>query len=56
MIHGTDDPMFPIQHGEALADEVPAATLLRLDGAGHGIERADWETIAGAIVDHTSEA
>lgn len=47
--HGTTDPMFPIEHGEALADEIPGARLLRLEGAGHGVERVDWETIARAI-------
>jgi pimeloyl-ACP methyl ester carboxylesterase len=55
VIHGTADPMFPIEHGEELADEIPDASLLRLDGAGHGVERADWETIARAILTHTAE-
>jgi pimeloyl-ACP methyl ester carboxylesterase len=54
VIHGTADPMFPLQHGEALAEEIPAATLLTLEGAGHGLERADWEAVAGAILEHTS--
>jgi len=45
--------MFPIGHGEALADEIPGAKLLRLDGAGHGVDRADWEAIAVAILEHT---
>jgi pimeloyl-ACP methyl ester carboxylesterase len=54
VIHGTADPMFPIEHGEALAHEIPNAKLLRLDGAGHGIDSADRETIAAAIIDHTS--
>jgi pimeloyl-ACP methyl ester carboxylesterase len=53
VMHGTADPMFPIEHGRALAEEIPGARLLPLQGAGHGIERADWETIAGAIVEHT---
>lgn len=53
VIHGTADPMFPFEHGEALADEIPGARLLRLTGAGHGVERADWERIAGAILAHT---
>jgi pimeloyl-ACP methyl ester carboxylesterase len=56
VIHGTADPMFPVGHGEALADEIPGAELLRLDGAGHGVERADWEIVAGAILEHTEEA
>jgi pimeloyl-ACP methyl ester carboxylesterase len=53
MIHGTDDPMFPLEHGQALADEIPGAKLLTLEGAGHGIEPADWEPIANAILEHT---
>jgi pimeloyl-ACP methyl ester carboxylesterase len=53
VIHGTADPMFPIGHGEALADEIPGARLLRLEGAGHGLYRADWEVVVEAILDHT---
>jgi len=56
VIHGTADPMFPIEHGEALADEIPGARLLPLEDAGHGVDRADWETIAGAILEHTAPA
>jgi pimeloyl-ACP methyl ester carboxylesterase len=54
VIHGTADPMFPLGHGEALAEEIPRARLLALDGAGHGLERADWEVVAEAILEHTS--
>jgi pimeloyl-ACP methyl ester carboxylesterase len=53
VIPGTADPMFPIGHGEALAEEIPGARLLRLEGAGHGVDRADREAIAGAILEHT---
>ena len=53
VIHGTADPMFPIGHGEALAEEIPNAALLRLEGAGHGVYRADWEAIVAAILEHT---
>src|SRR5262249_8795704 len=56
VIHGTADPMFPVEHGEALAHEIPGARLLRLDGAGHGIDPADRETIAAVIIDHTVAA
>jgi pimeloyl-ACP methyl ester carboxylesterase len=54
VIHGTADPMFPPEHGRALAEEIPDARLLTLDGAGHGVDRADWETLVRAIVEHTS--
>jgi pimeloyl-ACP methyl ester carboxylesterase len=53
VVHGSADPMFPIGHGEALAEEIPGARLLRLEGAGHGVERADWEAIVQAILEHT---
>jgi pimeloyl-ACP methyl ester carboxylesterase len=54
VVHGTADPMFPLEHGEALAEEIPGARLLPLEGAGHGVVRADWETLTRAILDHTS--
>jgi pimeloyl-ACP methyl ester carboxylesterase len=53
VIHGAADPIFSLEHGRALADEIPGAGLLTLPEAGHGVDRADWETIAGAIVEHT---
>jgi pimeloyl-ACP methyl ester carboxylesterase len=56
VIHGTADPMFPLAHGEALAGEIPDAMLLALDRAGHGVDRADWDTIVHAVVDHTGRA
>ena len=54
VIHGTDDPLFPLAHGQALAQEIPDATLLTLEGAGHGLERADWGEVAQAILAHTA--
>jgi len=56
VIHGTADPMFPFGHGEALAREIPGAGLLSLEGAGHGLDRADWEPVAHAILEHTTDA
>ncbi|MDI2124636.1 alpha/beta fold hydrolase [Yinghuangia seranimata] len=54
VIHGTADPMFPLAHGEALADAIPGTALLPLEDAGHGVERPDWETIVRAVVAHTA--
>lgn len=56
VIHGTADPMFPLRHGEELAAEIPGARLLPVEGAGHGVDRADWGTIVAAIVEHTAPA
>ena len=54
VIHGTADPLFPLEHGEVLAEEIPGATLLTLEGAGHGIDRREWERIVAAIISATA--
>ena len=54
VVHGTADPMFPQEHGRTLAEEIPGAALLVLDGAGHGVYREDWGTIVPAILEHTA--
>jgi pimeloyl-ACP methyl ester carboxylesterase len=56
VIHGTADPMFPLEHGEALAREIPGARLLRLEDAGHGVDRADWAAIGPEILEHIASA
>lgn len=54
VIHGTDDPILPYGHGLALAREIPGASLLTLEGAGHELHPADWERVTEAILRHTS--
>src|SRR4029434_4695379 len=56
VIHGAADPMFPLEHGEALAEAIPDASLLTLEQAGHGVDRRDWEIIVHAILEHTVPA
>lgn len=52
VIHGTADPIFPIEHGEALAEAVSGAKLLRIEGGGHELHRQDWPEIVAATVTH----
>jgi pimeloyl-ACP methyl ester carboxylesterase/SAM-dependent methyltransferase len=55
VIHGTEDPLFPLGHAEALASEIPGAQLLRLDGVGHQMPPADvWDVVIPALLRHTS--
>ncbi|WP_063749011.1 alpha/beta fold hydrolase [Streptomyces sp. NRRL B-24484] len=54
VVHGTADPMFPLAHGEALAERIPGARLLVLTDAGHGVDRADWPTVVPAVLAHTA--
>ena len=36
--------------------EMPGATVLEIDGVGHGVDGADWPTIGPAILHHTAAA
>jgi pimeloyl-ACP methyl ester carboxylesterase len=53
VVHGTADPMFPVEHGRALASEIPRARLVELEGMGHGIDPADHAAIIAAVVELT---
>ncbi|TIS87395.1 alpha/beta hydrolase [Mesorhizobium sp.] len=53
VIHGTEDPIFPVEHGAALAETVSGGRLVRIDGGGHELHPDDWATIVPAIVAHT---
>jgi len=54
VIHGTEDPVLPYEHALALVEEMPNATLLTLDVAGHEIHFDDWDKMIQAISIHTS--
>ncbi|SFD74057.1 Pimeloyl-ACP methyl ester carboxylesterase [Paenibacillus catalpae] len=53
VIHGTEDPIIPFEHGAALARMIPKASLLTLEGTGHELHREDWDVIVNAIFNHT---
>lgn len=54
VVHGTADPLFPIDHGEALARLIPGARLLPLDGVGHQLPPPGmWPLVVDALVEHT---
>jgi pimeloyl-ACP methyl ester carboxylesterase len=54
VMHGTTDPLFPFAHGEALAAEIPGASLVPLEGMGHEMPPPQlWDTVVRAIVRHT---
>lgn len=57
VVHGSDDPFFPLPHGEALASAVPGARLLVVDGMGHQVPPAStWHEVVPAILEHTAPA
>lgn len=55
VIHGAEDPLFPLGHGEALAREIPGARLTPLAGVGHQPPpRHTWDTIVPELLRHTA--
>lgn len=56
VIHGTADPIFPVEHGRALASAVPSARLVEVPGGGHELHRDDWAIMIDAIAMHVRAA
>lgn len=55
VIHGERDPLFPVAHGRALAQDIPGATLLTLPEMGHEAPpEATWPVVVPAILALTS--
>lgn len=53
VIHGTDDPILPYDHGQALAAAIPGATLLALEGVGHELPTGVLDVVIPALLEHT---
>jgi pimeloyl-ACP methyl ester carboxylesterase len=54
VLHGTEDPVFPYPHGEALASEIPGARLVPLPGMGHQYPPPElYDVVVAAILAHT---
>ena len=53
VIHGSADPVFPMEHGVALSEAVAGARLLKLEGGGHELHPGHWDRIVEAIAEHT---
>jgi pimeloyl-ACP methyl ester carboxylesterase len=56
VVHGTADPVYPIEHGEEFLKVVTGARLIRIPGGGHELHPDDWDTMIDAIAEHTGHA
>lgn len=54
VLHGDDDPMFPLDHGRALAKTMPNAQLMELPGHGHDLHL--HPEVAHALAGHLAAA
>jgi pimeloyl-ACP methyl ester carboxylesterase len=57
VIHGSEDPIFPVEHGKATAEAISGAELLIIEGMGHGFSNPEvWPRLVDAIAAHTHKA
>ena len=54
VIHGTDDPLVPVEAGRDTAASIPGARMLEIPGMGHNIPAALEATISVAIAELAS--
>jgi len=52
IIHGDEDPIFPLDHGKATADAIPDAKLIVLRGVGHELPERCAAEYMNPLFDH----
>lgn len=57
VVHGTDDPLVPVEGGKDTARAIPGAQLMLIEGMGHDLPHGGaWPRIIEAITAHTQKA
>jgi pimeloyl-ACP methyl ester carboxylesterase len=56
VVHGVEDVLIPVENGRLVADAVPGARLLEIDGMGHDLPKRAWPVVLDAIVDVARKA
>jgi len=55
VLHGSEDPLFPVEHGRRLAERIPGARLVVVPGMGHqNPPPPAWPQVVAEIVSHTA--
>ncbi len=54
VIHGDADPLISVEGGKEIAQLIPGAKLLIIDGMGHEMPKEAWPRIIDAISNHTN--
>jgi pimeloyl-ACP methyl ester carboxylesterase len=49
VIHGRDDPLFPLPHGQDTASAIPSAVFMPIDNMGHDLPAAFHDLVIDAI-------
>ena len=57
VVQGTDDPLVSVEAGRDMADAIPGARLMLIEGMGHDLACGGaWPAIVQAVAAHTCEA
>jgi len=56
IIHGRDDPLFPVEGGIDTAEAIQGSELLIIDGMGHSLPPETWGRISDAIAENAAKA
>lgn len=56
VIHGDEDPLFPIECGRDIAKSIPGAKMLVMEGVGHALPPEIWPQLVGVIANHGLES
>jgi pimeloyl-ACP methyl ester carboxylesterase len=55
VIHGRDDPFFPVEGGIDTAEAIQGAELVIIDGMGHSLPPETWDRISDAIAENSAK-
>jgi len=55
VIHGRDDPLFPVEAGKDTAEAIPGSELIIIDGMGHSLPPETWSQISDAIAKNAAK-
>ena len=56
VIHGVDDVLVPVENGRLVAEAVPGAQLLEIEGMGHDVPARVWPRVLDAIEEIARQA
>ncbi len=52
VIHGSEDPIIPVEHGLAIANQIQGSNKMIIDGLGHEIHKKIIPEITNRLIDH----
>ena len=55
VIHGSEDPLIPLDHGIAIANEIRNSTIYIMEGVGHNFPKEEIPEIIIKLTDHFNQ-